>query len=269
MYLKFYGLKELPFNITPDPRFLFFTQRHREALDSLVYGIEHRAGFMELVGEVGSGKTTICRAVLARLPRHIETALILNPSLNETQLVRAILGDLGVGKRRRDRLDLIEQLNEYLLDKARLGINVAVLIDEAQDLTAEVMEQVRLLSNLETDQHKLLQIVLSGQPELERRLADPSLRQLRQRIVVKCSLDPLDAAETYVYIEHRLHVAGSKDLGLFDEEAVELVHRVARGIPRLVNKVCDRAMLAGYAAGAKSIGRAEVKRAVAELEDLT
>ncbi len=269
MYLDFYGFKEMPFSITPDPRFLFLTRRHREALESLRYGIESRAGFMELVGEVGSGKTTICRALLARLPPHVETALVLNPSLTETQLIRAILGDLGFKVRSRDRLGLIEQLNGYLLDRARLGVHVTVVIDEAQDLSPAVMEQVRLLSNLETDQHKLLQIVLAGQPELDRRLADASMRQLRQRIMVKCRLKALDWEDLCAYVGHRLHVAGWRNGPLFDEAALRIVFRESRGIPRLVNKVCDRSLLAGYAAGRRVVSRERVREALEELEDVT
>ncbi len=268
MYLEFYGLREMPFNITPDPRFLFLSGHHRDAFDSLVYGIEERKGFLALVGEVGSGKTTVCRAVLNRLPPQVQTALVLNPALTGNQLIAAILKDLGAPSPGRDRLRLIEQLNAYLLDRARKGLNVAVVIDEAQDLTPEVLEEIRLLSNLETDQQKLMQIVLAGQPEFERRLARPELRQLRQRIMVKVRLRPLDAAETAVYIAHRMAVAGAApEVGL-DTEAVALVYAHTRGVPRLINKVCDRVLLAGYAASERCVGRGTVKRAIKELEDV-
>lgn len=272
MYLEFYGLRESPFNITPDPRFLFFTDAHQAAVDSLIYGIEARKGFLELVGEVGCGKTTLCRAVLARLARlaqGVQTALILNPSLSAIQLLQAILGDLGQPTRSRDRLRLIEQLNAFLLDRAEAGVNVAVIIDEAQNLSAEVMEQVRLLSNLETDQHKLMQIVLAGQPELERRLSQPDLRQLRQRLMVRATLGPLGEADTRRYVAHRLDVAGAEaDVG-FEEAALKLLHRGSNGIPRVINKICDLAMLAGYAAGRRQVGKAEVGRALVELEGMT
>lgn len=267
MYLDYYGLKEPPFNITPDPRFLFFSARHREAYDHLLYGIENRKGFIALTGEVGSGKTTVCRAVLAALPKNVRTALILNPSLTETQLLRAILHDFGLVPRGRDRLDFIEQLNEFLLQQNREGFNVTLFIDEAQDLLPEVMEQIRLLSNLETDQHKLMQIVLAGQPELQARLAKPEFRQLRQRITVSCRLLPLTREETGLYIQHRLLVAGAVACAGFSDDAIRRVHAYARGIPRVTNTVCDRAMLAGYVAAARAIGGREVKRAVAELED--
>jgi general secretion pathway protein A len=266
VYLQFFGLQEAPFNITPDPRFLYFSPRHKDAFDNLVYGIEQRRGFIELVGEVGSGKTTLCRAVLSSLPKNVQTALILNPSLSETQLLRAILHDLGLTAKGRDRLAYIEQLNQYLLFMNKEGCNVALFIDEAQNLLPEVMEQVRLLSNLETDQHKLMQIILAGQPELEDRLGRKDLRQLRQRITVRCRLDALNEEETRHYIAHRLRVAGAGDDVMFEEAAIALVHRHAQGTPRVINTISDRAMLAGYVANKRVIGANEVKRALQEVE---
>lgn len=266
MYLEYYGLKEFPFNITPDPRFLFFTTRHREAFDHLIYGIETRKGFIELTGEVGSGKTTLCRAVLSNLPGTIRTALVLNPSVSGTQLLRAILHDFGVEPRGRDRLSYIEQLNEFLLEELKLGNNVAVFIDEAQDLLPEVMEQVRLLSNLETDQHKLLQIVLAGQPELHARLSRPELRQLRQRIIVRCHLEPLSEDELALYVSHRLAVAGASENGRFNEDAIHLIYKHSGGIPRIVNTLCDNALLAGYVNASPVIGSKEIKKALSHLE---
>lgn len=266
MYLAYYNLNEYPFNITPDPRFLYFTTHHREAYDHLMYGIEARKGFIELTGEVGSGKTTLCRAVLANLSKDVETALILNPSLTETQLLRAMLNDLGVEGNARDRLGYIEKLNEFLLQKNREGKNVALLIDEAQDLTPEVMEQVRLLSNLETDQHKLIQIVLCGQPELKKRLERPDLRQLRQRITVRYHLPPLTKAETVTYIAHRLWVAGPNGNATFDASAVREIYRYVRGSPRLINAVSDNALLAGFVTKTRTIDAKCVRRAIAQLE---
>lgn len=268
MYLEHYGLKEMPFNITPDPRFLFFAAHHREAFDHLLYGIENRKGFIELTGEVGSGKTTLCRAILASLSERVKTALVLNPSLTETQLLRAILNDFGLSVKGRDRLDYIEQLNTFLLEETKAGNNVAVIIDEAQDLTPDVMEQVRLLSNLETDQHKLLQIVLAGQPELRERLSQPELRQLRQRIMVRCYLRPLSEDETGLYIAHRLAVAGANSGVGFDDGAVAMIYDYARGIPRTTNFVCDRAMMAGFVAGAYVIKTGQVKRALDDMRAL-
>jgi general secretion pathway protein A len=266
MYLDFYKLREMPFNITPDPRFLYFAAHHREAFDHLMYGIQQRKGFIELTGEVGSGKTTLCRAVLSSLGDDVETALILNPSLTETQLLRAILNDFGLQARGRDRLAYIETLNEFLLDRNARGINVAVLIDEAQDLTPQVMEQVRLLSNLETDQHKLLQIVLCGQPELKERLSRPDLRQLKQRITVRYALPPLNETETDRYIRHRLWVAGAVGTITFSPSAVRIVHKYAGGCPRLINAVCDNGLLAGYVDRAVRIEARHIKLAIRQLE---
>ncbi len=266
MYESYFGLREMPFRITPDPRFLFPSPRHREAVESLLYGITQRQGFIVLAGEVGSGKTMVCRKVLSQLPGDVETALILNPGLNGNQMVKAILSDLGVECRARDRLGLLERLNAHLLDVTQKGRNVAVIIDEAQNLAPEVMEQVRLLSNLETDEHKLMQIVLSGQPELDQRLRSKALRQLRQRVMVHCRLGGLTFEETDGYVEHRLHIAGATDPCLFDPSALKRIHAASGGIPRLINKLCDRALMAGYAAGRTRIGTDEARRAVSELE---
>lgn len=266
MYLEFYGLKEMPFNITPDPRFLFYSSQHREAFDHLLYGIEHRKGFIQFTGEVGSGKTTLCRAVLANLPKRVKTALVLNPALSGNQLLRAILNDFGLPVRRRDRLSCIEQLNAFLLEQTLQGNNVAVIIDEAQDLPASVMEEVRLLSNLETDQHKLMQIVLAGQPELHARLQRPELRQLRQRIMVRCSLRPLSESDMGNYIMHRLHVAGAHEGVRFSQDAVQAVYEYSRGTPRVVNALCDRVMMAGFVASRRVLGISEVRRAIEDME---
>jgi len=266
MYLEFYNLREYPFNITPDPRFLYFAPHHKEAYDHLMYGIQSRKGFIQLSGEVGSGKTTLCRAVLANLGKDVETALILNPSLTETQLLRAMLNDFGLEVKGRDRLAYIEKLNEFLLEKSREGTNVALVIDEAQDLSPQVMEQVRLLSNLETDQQKLIQIVLCGQPELEKRLSRPDLRQLRQRITIRYHIPPLTQEDTMMYIRHRLWVAGSDGRIVFDSGAVREVYKFAKGGPRLINAVCDHSLLAGYVARSNIIDARCVKKAILQLE---
>ena len=266
MYLEYYGLEEFPFNITPDPRFLYYSRHHQEAYDHLIYGIEQRKGFIELTGEVGSGKTTLCRAVLANLGEEVETALILNPSLTESQLLRAMLNDFGLEARGRDRLDYIQKLNDFLLRKNGEGINVALLIDEAQDLSPQVMEQVRLLSNLETDQQKLIQIVMCGQPELQKRLARPDLRQLRQRITVRYHLPPLTQQEAMMYIRHRLSVAGANGSLEFDAGAIREVYRYSKGSPRLINAVCDNALLAGYVDRVKVINGRCARKAIRQLE---
>lgn len=266
MYIEYYKLREYPFSITPDPRFLYFAPHHREAYDHLMYGIKQRKGFIELTGEVGSGKTTLCRAVLADLGDDVETALILNPYLSETQLLRAILNDFGLEVRGRDRLAYIETLNDFLLQKNREGVNVALIIDEAQDLSPAVMEQIRLLSNLETDQHKLIQMVLCGQPELKERLARPDLRQLRQRITVRYHIPPLSLEDTWKYIQHRLAVAGCNNPCLFDKNAVREIYKYSHGCPRIINAVCDNALLAGYVLRQSTIDSHCVRKSIKELE---
>lgn len=266
MYLNFYGLQEQPFNITPDPRFLVYTAGHREAYENLLYGIGARMGFMKMVGEVGTGKTTICRAVLRSLPPDVESALILNPAMDEVQLIAAIMQDLGIPVVCDDRMRLIDFLNAYLLDQNNAKRNVVVVIDEAQNLPPSVMEQIRLLSNLETDQQKLMQIVLVGQPELDVRLADRDMRQLRQRIMISAALKPLSRQEVSLYVAHRLRVAGEGSSCRFSPKAIHTVYKSSKGLPRLINKICDRAMLAGYADGVAEIGARQVYCAINELQ---
>ncbi len=267
MYYEFYGLKEAPFNITPDPRFLFFTAHHKEAYNHLLYGILERKGFIQLTGEVGSGKTTLCRAVLSALPANIKTALVLNPGLTENQLIRAILQDFGISATGRDRLSFIEKLNAFLLEQLRKGNNVAIIIDEAQNLSPNVLEQIRLLSNLETDQHKLMQIVLCGQPELRERLMSPDLRQLRQRITVRYHLHPLTEKEIVLYIDHRMKTAGwQQEKSPFTDDAISAIYSYSNGIPRLVNALCDIALLAGFVAGTRVIDKVCIAKAIQQLE---
>lgn len=266
MYLRYYKFREAPFNLTPDPRFLFFTDRHREAFDHLVYGITQRKGFIQLTGEVGSGKTTLCRAVLNHLGDSVQTALVLNPFLSFEQLLRSILIDLGCSDPGTDRLDCIQALNRFLLEQQAANRTVAVLIDEAQDLGPEMMEQIRLLSNLETDQHKLVQIVLCGQPELKARLAGRELRQLRQRITIRYHLTPLTPALVGQYIAHRLQVAEADPRLRFQPRAIRAIHRFARGCPRMINALCDHALLAGYVAQTLEIDARCVRLANRQLE---
>jgi len=266
MYLAFYKLKEPPFNITPDPHYLFMSRQHREAYNHIMYGIRGRKGFIQLTGEIGSGKTTLCRAVLEELGQNVQTALILNPCLTEAQLIRAILQDFGLKTAGKDMLKLIETLNTFLLKKLEAKENVALLIDESQILSSKLMEQIRLLSNLETTQQKLIQIVLIGQPELGDKLNDPALRQLRQRITVRYHLGPLDENEIGSYIAHRLSTAGGDGRLTFDAKALQLVFRYSEGIPRLINAVCDNALLAGYVAGTWCIDKTCLKRAMDQLE---
>ncbi len=266
MYEEFYGFEESPFNITPDPRFLFFSERHREAFDHLLFGVSQRKGFIQLTGEVGAGKTTLCRAFLEELGPEYKTALILNPCMDGVQLLRAILGELGIGYLGTDRLRCLEMLNRYLLTQLELGNDVVLVIDEAQDLTDELLEEVRLLSNLETDQRKLLQIVLIGQPELREKLKEKGFRQLYQRITVRYHLAPLNLEETRHYIQHRLQIAGGNSRPAFSAWALFRIHRYIAGIPRLINAVCDKTLLCGYVQNTDRLGGRHVRRAIRELE---
>lgn len=266
MYNDFYGFRQTPFNITPDPHFLFFSDRHLEAFNHLLFGIQERKGFIQITGEVGAGKTTLCRALLERLGPQYKTALILNPVMTGDQLLWLVLAELGVEPHADDRLVNLQRLNQYLLDQLHEGNDVVLLIDESQDLSMELLEEVRLLSNLETDQRKLLQIVLMGQPELREVLDQPGLRQLRQRITVRYHLEPLSLEETDRYIQHRMHVAGANSRPVFNRGAVRKVFRYSGGIPRLVNAVCDKTLLCGYVTGADKLTRQHVRRAIRELE---
>jgi general secretion pathway protein A len=266
MYNDFYGLAEAPFHITPDPRFLFFSDKHREAYNHILFGIRERKGFIQITGEVGAGKTTVCRAILRELGPAYRTALILNPSMTTTQLFRAVLTELGLDARRKDRAACVAALNRFLLEEAERGHDVVLLIDEAQDLETEVLEQVRLLSNLETDRRKLLQIVLIGQPELRERLDSRGLTQLRQRITVRYHLAPLSREETERYIVHRLRTAGSNGRPTFTPWALRTIHRYSGGIPRLINAVCDKALLYGFVNETDRLDARAIRQAVRELE---
>jgi len=266
MYLRFFQLQEAPFSITPDPRYLYYTSIHRAAFEHVIYGVTSRRGFIELTGEVGCGKTTICRAVLTKLGDQVRSALILNPCLSGQQLLRAIVTDFGLAAPR-DRLGQLAVLNDFLLKQAAAGVNVVLIIDEAQDLATRTMEEVRLLSNLETAQQKLIQIVLAGQPELKQRLEAPELRQLRQRITVRTHIPPLSASDVAGYISHRLRTAGAPDDVIFSAEACLRVAAYSGGVPRMINAVCDYAMLAGYTQNLRCINEACVERAIRQLEE--
>jgi general secretion pathway protein A len=267
VYLDYYGLTEPPFDITPNPRFLFYSAKHREAYNHLLYGLRERKGFVQLTGEVGAGKTTLCRAMLEQLDsQHYATALILNPVMSADELIKAIAIEFGLPVSCLDRLDTVAVINEFLLQQVERGKDAVLIIDEAQDLTEELLEQVRLLSNLETDDRKLLQIVLMGQPELRDRLNNPRLRQLRQRITVRYHLPPLTRYEVSQYVQHRIHVSGGNGTPYFTRPALWRVFRYTQGIPRLVNAVCDKALLAGFVAQSEKIDFRLVSRAVRELE---
>jgi len=266
VYLEFYGLKAAPFDITPNPRFLFHSTKHREAFNHLLYGIRERKGFVQLTGEVGAGKTTLCRALLEQLDSHYSTALILNPALNGDELMRAIATEYGLAVKGLDRRETIAAISEFLLKQALAGKDTVLIVDEAQNLSEELLEQVRLISNIETDDRKLLQIVLMGQPELRDRLNSHKLRQLRQRITVRYHLKPLTRNEVGQYIQHRLALAGSRGAPAFSLPAVWRVFGYSQGIPRLVNAVCDKALLAGFVNRSYRINYWMVGRAIRELE---
>ena len=267
MYLSYYGLTEPPFDITPNPRFLFYSVKHREAFNHLLFGIRERKGFVQMTGEVGAGKTTLCRALLEQLSGgNYSTALILNPVLNPDELMKAIAIEFGLPVLGLDRLDTISVINQFLLQQVERGKESVLIIDEAQDLTEELLEQVRLLSNFETDNRKLLQIVLMGQPELRDRLNSPRLRQLRQRITVRYHLPPLSQEEVNHYVQHRIEVSGGNGAPHFTRPALWRIYYYSKGIPRLVNAVCDKALLAGYAQQTDKIDFRTIGCAVRELE---
>ena len=266
MYLQYYGLTVPPFDLTPNPKFLFYTPKHQEAFNHLLFGIRERKGFVQLTGEIGAGKTTLCRALLEQLDKKFSTALILNPVLDADQLMKAIAMEFGLHVKGLDRLDTVAAINEFLLDQTHKERECLLIIDEAQDLTDDLLEQVRLLSNLETDSRKLLQIVLMGQPELRDRLNNPKLRQLRQRITVRFHLDSLSRRELSQYIQHRLEISGAKGSPYFTAPAIWRIYNYSDGVPRLVNALCDKALLAGFALQRHTIDFSTVGRAIRELE---
>lgn len=270
MYQSFYGFKEMPFNITPDPKFLYLSPTHQEALQHLKYGVQEKKGFIVLVGEVGCGKTTLCRRFLNELdPKHFDTALILNPRVTETQMLKTILTELGETKIARSQVDLVAQMNRVLLERIEGGRDIVLIIDEAQNLSFAVLEQIRLLSNLETDKQKLLQIVLMGQPELKEVLARDELRQLRQRILVHYELNPLSLNDMQHYIQHRLTLAGSVGRPLFTRWALKAIHRSSKGIPRVVNNLCDKSILSAFIRESDEVNYWDVRRAVRDMSNLT
>jgi general secretion pathway protein A len=256
----------MPFDITPNPRFLFHSAKHREAFNHLLYGIRERKGFVQLTGEIGAGKTTLCRALLEQLDAKFSTALILNPVLNGDELMKAIATEYGLDVKGKDRLETIAAISDFLLKQTLAGKETVLIIDEAQNLTEDLLEQVRLISNIETDDRKLLQIVLMGQPELRERLNSPRLKQLRQRITVRYHLRALTRPEVGEYIQHRLALAGSPGKLTFSGLAIWRIFRYSHGVPRLVNAVCDKALLAGFVEQSNQINYRMVGRAIRELE---
>ena len=267
MYTSFFGLNEKPFSITPDPRYLFMSERHGEALAHLVYGVTESGGFIQLTGEVGTGKTTLCRSLLLnRMPGNADVAVVLNPQLSAPEFLEAICEELGIDMPSPGGSikALINALNEHLLQAHSEGRRTILIVDEAQNLAPDVLEEVRLLTNLETSKQKLLQIILIGQPELRELLARTDLRQLAQRITGRYHLEPLTREETDQYIEHRLQVAGA--LGeVFDAGAKRAVFKLSQGVPRLINVICDRALLGAYSQGVRTVNRRLVHRAAREI----
>jgi general secretion pathway protein A len=265
VYEAFFRLEDAPFVLTPDPRFLLRSKGHHEVLSTLIYGITSQKGLMALIGDVGTGKTTLCRALLRELPKDVRSALVLNPFLSDAELLGAILDDLGVERRGTTKGELMNTLSQYLLAAGGEGKTVVVILDEAQQISTESLEQIRILSTLETATRKLLQLVLVGQPELEERLRRRELRQLDQRIAIRCYLRPLSRKETFRYVEHRLRIAGLPGAMPFTRSALMRIHAHSRGIPRVINLVCDRALTAAFSAGAREVGPALVKTAIQNL----
>jgi len=265
MYCQYFGFKEKPFNVTSDPSFFFFSHRHKEAFSHLVYGVTQRKGIMVVTGEIGTGKTTLCRFFLNQLGGDIKTAFILNPYFSETQLFNAILRDFGIDNHASKRSSFIWSLNDFLLKQSKIGNNVVLIIDEAQNLKPNQLEQIRLLSNLETQKDKLIQIILVGQPELNRRLDLHGLRQLQQRIAIRCHITPLEKGDIENYIVHRLKVAGCRSQVGFSDEALDLITDFSGGTPRLINILCDRALLAAFTGETHRIDSNIIQRCLEEL----
>lgn len=267
MYLSFYGLAEKPFELTPNPKFLFQTPGHREALAQLIYGVQEMKGFMLMTGEVGTGKTTLLRALIERLHEGVDCAFIMNSTLPFDEILEYMLADLGIDDPRGTRAQRLIALNRFLITQHREGRKTVVIIDEAQNLAIETLEQIRLLSNFENSSGKLLQIILSGQPELHAKLKLAELRQLRQRIGLRCILKPMTAEEIEQYITSHLRVARARDKELFTTAAIQRIAQYSAGIPRVVNMLCDHCLLIGYANQTRQIDIGTVRRAIEYLED--
>jgi general secretion pathway protein A len=266
MYTEYFGLKELPFSIAPDPRYLYLSSHHREALAHLIYGVNSDGGFVLLTGEVGTGKTTVCRCLLEQLPENTNVAFIINPKLTVDELLASICDELGVRypEGNKSIKVFVDHINEYLLDNYARGHKTVIIIEEAQNLSTEVLEQIRLLTNLETTRSKLLQIIMLGQPELRDILSRPELRQISQRITARYHIGPLTRREIGSYVNHRLTVAGAKEK-LFPDSLFKRLYGYSRGIPRLINVICDRALIGTYVQGKKYVDKSTFKKAAREV----
>lgn len=270
MYQDYFGFSEMPFHVTPNPRFLYLSPTHEEALQHLRYGIEDKKGFIVLTGEVGCGKTTLCRKLLEELESNdnCDIALLLNPRVSETQLLRGIMKELGSEVKARSKNDLLDKMNDLLLEKIEQGRDIIVIIDEAQNLSFEVMEMLRMLSNLETYDQKLLQIILMGQPELNEKLREERLRQFRQRVLVHYDLKQLTPAEVQLYVLHRLSLAGSNGRPQFTPRAIKLIAKSSLGIPRMINNICDKALLSTFIRTGNEVNWWDVRKALKDINRL-
>ena len=267
MYRKYFGLKEAPFSIAPDPHYFYISEGHREALAHLIYGINSEGGFILLTGEVGTGKTTVCRCLLEQIPENCEIAFILNPTLSSVELLAAICDEFRIPYPRGNETikDLVASIYDFLLHIHETSRRAILIIEEAQNLSIEVLEQIRLLTNLETSQRKLLQIIMLGQPELRKTLSKPQLRQLSQRITARYHLGPLGKHEIAPYVKHRLAVAGLVHSNLFPPPVINMLYSLTGGIPRLINVICDRALLGAYTEGKRRVDKNILANAAKEI----
>lgn len=269
MYTQYYGFSEKPFNTTPDSKFFFPSAKHTETLNSMLYAITERKGFVVITGEIGAGKTTVSRTLINKLNASTKVAIITNTHLSSRELIAALLEELEVEYKPGSKQKMLSQLNAYLIKQLEADINVVLIIDEAQNLTPTVMEEVRMLSNLETEKEKLIQIILVGQPQLKTKLSSPKLEQFKQRIAVYYHLNPLNRQETQEYILHRLKLVSQNGVGLFNQTAVDRIFEYSKGVPRLINLICDSALLSGYVEGTKQITDKIVNEAIEEKERIT
>jgi len=266
MYTSFFGLTCNPFQLTPDPEFLFLSREHKKALIFLNYGISSNTGFILITGEVGTGKTTLLRKILKGLPKDIKVARVNNTLVTSEQLISMINDDFGIETKGKDKTRMLRDLSDFIINQYAQGFRTALIIDEAQNLSSELLEEIRLLSNLETDKEKLLQIILLGQPELKVTLAAPALRQLRQRISISCHINPFDRTESEEYVLHRLEIAGNREAVSFLDGALDALHAATRGIPRLINIFCDFLLLGAFTEGSKEISADLVREVATDLD---